>query len=488
MRLKFSLKLPLVMSSALIVGLGVTVYATCAPWLGPCGELTAKRLGAVGLVWAMNLAGAWLLARQTASRLSQIAGSLDRLRSQPDAPLPVMHTGDELEGLCRSLREVLEHERARAETLQHSNEQMQVRLHVAALEKGQTEAVLHSLTDPVIVTDPLDAVVVANQAAQLLFGFAFDQRRRPKLREVAQHPGLVDLMADAGRRQVRGAQVREELVFGANGGERFLRARVSSVVDHNGEIMGAVGVLHDVTADKQAEKTKTSFVSAVSHELNAPLASIKAYVEMLADGEVKETEQQQEFYRIIEMQTDRMTRLIQNLLNLSRIEAGVVRISKEPVSLSEVVEAVVEVMTPVAEEKGQHLAVELSSVYIGVYADRDMLCQAVTNLVSNAIKYTPEGGRVNVKTQMVEDEALCEVADTGLGIGPDDIEKVFEKFYRIKANSQAASGTGLGLPLVKRIIEEVHDGKIEVRSQVGEGSTFRFTLPLSVPSTSSVAL
>ena len=225
---------------------------------------------------------------------------------------------------------------------------------------------------------------------------------------------------------------------------------------------------------------KTDFVSNVSHELKTPLSSIKAYVEMLVDGEAEDEATRREFYEIISSETDRLHRLIENILNISRIESGVVKVVREPTSLTSVAKQVLDVAAPQAKLKGIELVENLAPVYHQIEADRDMVYQAVLNLISNAIKYTPEGGKVTVSVSADEQRgvAVCNVSDTGMGIPADDLSHIFDKFFRVRANNKMAKGTGLGLTLVKHIVEMVHDGKLSVTSEEGKGSTFGFELPI----------
>jgi two-component system phosphate regulon sensor histidine kinase PhoR len=238
-----------------------------------------------------------------------------------------------------------------------------------------------------------------------------------------------------------------------------------------------MAVLQDISYEKAVQRRHAEFVSSVSHEMKTPLAGIKAYVELLVDGEAEDEATREEFLQVINGQAERLQRLIDNLLNLARIEAGVVEVSKTPRSLNEVLEEAANVIQPAAEKKSITLGRELSPMYIGVLADRDMLLQAAINLLSNAVKYTPVGGRVTLRSRLAEREAIFEVEDTGVGLSPEDCEKVFEKFYRVKKDRDMAAGTGLGLPLAKHIVEDVHGGKLTVQSQLGVGSTFRITLP-----------
>src|SRR5205814_1768429 len=173
------------------------------------------------------------------------------------------------------------------------------------------------------------------------------------------------------------------------------------------------------------------FVSAASHEMKAPLAGIKAYTEMLADGDAEDEATREQFLGVISSQTERLQRLIENLLNIARIEAGVVKVSKLSQSLNDLLAEALRVAGPSAEAKQIELCSELSPLYLGVLVDRDMMLQAAINLLSNAVKYTPSGGRVMLRSRLAGDEVQFEVEDTGVGLSPEDCIKVFDKFYRV---------------------------------------------------------
>jgi two-component system phosphate regulon sensor histidine kinase PhoR len=238
-----------------------------------------------------------------------------------------------------------------------------------------------------------------------------------------------------------------------------------------------VAVFRDIGREKALQKRHAEFVSSVSHEMKTPLAGIKAYVELLVDGEAEDDQTREEFLGVISGQADRLQRLVENMLNLARIEAGVVSVNKKSRSLNELLEEAIHVVQPVAEAKQIKLTVELSPMYLGVLADRDMLLQSAINLLSNAIKYTAKGGRVTLRSRLGAGEVAFEVEDTGVGLSDEDRQRVFEKFYRVTKDKTMASGTGLGLPLAKHIVEDVHGGRLTVDSTLGVGSTFCVTLP-----------
>jgi two-component system phosphate regulon sensor histidine kinase PhoR len=240
---------------------------------------------------------------------------------------------------------------------------------------------------------------------------------------------------------------------------------------------GAVAVLRDIGHQKALQKRNAEFVSAVSHEMKTPLAGIKAYVELLVDGDAEDDQTREEFLNVINSQADRLQRLVDNMLNLARIEAGVVSVNKKNRSLNELLEEACHVVQPAAEAKRIELVTELSPLYLGVLADRDMLLQSAINLLSNAIKYTPDEGRVTLRSRLADDDVTFEVEDTGVGLSEEDQQRVFEKFYRVKNQKTMAAGTGLGLPLAKHIVEDVHGGRLSVESTLGVGSRFSVTLP-----------
>ena len=223
---------------------------------------------------------------------------------------------------------------------------------------------------------------------------------------------------------------------------------------------------------------KNDFVSLVSHELRTPLASIKAYVEMLIDGEAVDQKTTSEFYEVIQNEANRLGRLIDNILNVSRIESGLMKPDRRPVSLGEIVREAVSAIAPQAEQKGVRLVQELAPGSDRTSADRDMIHQAVVNLLNNAIKYTPEGGAITVQTAVdpASKKLTARVNDTGVGIAARDLPFVFEKFYRGDAVNRVACGTGLGLSLVKHVVEALHGGRVFVESEPDKGSCFGFEL------------
>lgn len=363
--------------------------------------------------------------------------------------------------------------------------ELEIQLKIADAERQHAQAIIYSISDAVLVTDPFDDVVLANESAARTFNFELDNAFRAPVDQVLQDSKVIELIREMRQSDTRGGRRIVEHTVQTSLGARTFKITLSCVApqqrDNDSKApAGVVAVMHDMTKEKEVAEMKNDFVSNVSHELRTPLASIKAYVEMLIDGEADNEKTKREFYEVIQNEANRLGRLIDNILNISRIESGLVKINKQPQSLTVIVKEALEVIGPQAKGKTIALKEQLTPVFYQTTADKDMLYQAVLNLLSNAVKYTPEGGTITVETLVDEStkKVMTKITDTGVGIPPKDLPYVFDKFYRVEANNRMAKGTGLGLSLVKHIIETVHKGRIILESQVGKGSTFGFELDL----------
>ena len=261
---------------------------------------------------------------------------------------------------------------------------------------------------------------------------------------------------------------------------RILQLRTNPVVSPSGKYLGCVTSLHDMTAEREIAVMKNEFVSMVSHELRTPLTSIKGYVDLVVDGDAGEiNEVQKEFLEIVQENSNRLVSLINDLLDISRIESGRVHLKIEPVDMAEVIQGVVETFRTVSEQSDVGLEWDSPCGLPRAGADRDRIGQVLMNFVSNAIKYSPDGGTVTVSASLREDDVLIEITDTGIGISEEDQKQLFSKFFRVDSTlTREIGGTGLGLSICKSVVE-LHGGEVGVRSKTGEGSTFWFTLPVA---------
>lgn len=262
---------------------------------------------------------------------------------------------------------------------------------------------------------------------------------------------------------------------------RVLRINTAPVLDAKGNFLGLVKTLHDITVEKKIEQMKNEFVSTVSHELRTPLTSIKGYVDLILEGDAgKINKTQREFLQIVKQNNDRLVALINDLLDISRIESGRIHLKIEPNNMKDIVMGAIHTLRALIENKKMDLVVEIPEGLPLVAADRDRIGQVVINFLSNAVKYTPPGGKVVAKlTRRRDGELITSVEDNGIGISEEDQEQLFSKFFRVDSSlTREIGGSGLGLSICKTIVE-LHGGKIWVESEVGKGSTFSFSLPLA---------
>lgn len=435
---------------------------------------------------AAGLAAAGMLHREISILRRELRHEADRIEALAQGtPAPPAGNDPTLAVLRSAVDQSINKLRRDNIELSQSRRELGLQLRIAEAEQRHAEAILNSIADAVIVTDAFNEVILANPAASRVLEFDLDQVLRRPVDQVVRDAPLAKLIKDtreSGDRALR--RHVEHRVQGNTGATYYdvsLNCIQSSRSGRSAEPAGVITILRDVTREKTIAEMKSDFVSNVSHELRTPLSSIKAYVEMLVDGEATDEQTRAEFYNIIQGETTRLQRLIDNILNINRIESGIVRVQREHVGLPRLVHEVIEVMRPQARAKRIELVEVPTPLFFQVFADKDMIYQATLNLVSNAIKYTREGGRVTVSIHIDEQGRTVSVAvaDNGVGIPPDDLPHVFDKFYRVNDHKKMARGTGLGLALVRQIIETVHAGKIDVKSTVGTGSTFTFTLPLA---------
>jgi len=336
--------------------------------------------------------------------------------------------------------------------------------------RRRLEAILTSTTDAVLVTDRDDRILLVNPAAEQAFGIAADAVAGQKVDEARLAPTVVRVFEEP--LSSNGALTREVPLPGG----QTLYASASTILSTDGERIGRVAVMRDITHLKELDELKSEFVATVSHDLRAPLTFMRGYTTMLPMvGELNE--KQREYLEKILRGIGQMGELIDDLLDLGRIEAGV-GLERKPCHLGAIMVEAVESVRARTSLKGLTLRLEPAEEVAVVAGDAALLRQAVTNLVDNAIKYSPDGGTVTVGLSVRNGQAVIHVSDTGIGIAPDDQVRLFEKFYRIKRRDTVnIRGTGLGLAIVKSIVER-HGGKVWVDSELNRGSTFYIGLPL----------
>ena len=356
-------------------------------------------------------------------------------------------------------------------------------LRAQQVESSKSQAILESVADGVMVSDGHGRVILFNAAAERILGIKRDESVG---RPIDDMLGLYSAAGTGWVQQVRewhaSAEARQRMPILSQRIEfksekRFVTVTVAPVTMAD-EYLGSVSVFRDVTAEVEADRAKTEFISTVSHELRTPMTSIKGYADLMLIGAAGAiNENQQRFLSVIKSNADRLSVLVNDLLDISRIESGRVKLELKPIPIESLIDSVVASLHTRVEEKKLTLLVTLPEGDLPrVYADRDRVIQILTNLVSNAYQYTPPGGTITVRAHEAGEFVQIDVVDTGIGIALENQPKVFERFYRVDdPNVTEFPGTGLGLAIVKSLVE-MHEGRIWLTSEVGAGTTFSFTL------------
>jgi two-component system phosphate regulon sensor histidine kinase PhoR len=340
--------------------------------------------------------------------------------------------------------------------------------------KAQQQVLFNSMIEGLLLLDRSQKIYLANRSFNNLFSLKAELRGKTVIEALRLHE-LDDLV----RRVQAEGQVFDYEIKLPDLNERWLRVNAAVISNSVGEREGTILVFHDLTQLKQLERTREEFVANVSHELRTPLSLIKGYVETLLDGARHNPEVAERFLKIIERNTQRLDLLIQDLLTISALESGRLKLNLQPLELRPLADKVLSDLHAKAENKNVSLVNELPE--FATDADVNRLDQVLANLVDNAIKYGRAEGRVTIGGKKLDDGNLeIFVRDDGPGIPAESLDRVFERFYRVdKARSRDQGGTGLGLSIVKHIVQ-AHGGEVRCESELGKGATFFFTLPAAL--------
>ena len=343
-------------------------------------------------------------------------------------------------------------------------------------ERQRLDSVLRHMSDGVIATDRRGRIVIMNTAALDILNL--------KSEKVIGIPLLSILPLDekVTFRELLETQQERLIHIEEDGEDSIVQCEFSVIQRESGFISGLVCVLTDVTEQQKIDRERRNFVSNVSHELRTPLTSIKSYTEALVDGAWENKEIAPGFLKVIETETDRMMRMITDLLNLSRMDQNRLGLEKEFINMNELVLHIVNRFEMVLQsepyrDKNYRILTDITQRDLWVELDQDKITQVLDNIINNAIKYSPDGGRIIVRLMETHTDIIVSVSDEGLGISRKDIPHLFDRFYRVdKARSRAMGGSGLGLAIAQEVVQ-LHGGKIWVNSIENKGSTFFVSLP-----------
>ncbi|WP_188207438.1 cell wall metabolism sensor histidine kinase WalK [Alkalibacillus aidingensis] len=352
------------------------------------------------------------------------------------------------------------------------NDQLQLAQATTEGERRKLSSVLSNMNDGVIATDEYGDIILMNEPASKLIGKHYIEVQGQPLLDVLGLHSHVNSLEEIN-------EIDRIIIDFSEGDEQLLlKANFSVIQDDNDEMNGFLTVLSDVTEEEKIERERREFVANVSHELRTPLTTMRSYLEALTDGNTWQDETiAPKFLNVVQNESERMIRLVNDLLQLSKMDNKDYRLEKSRVEYIDYIDQVIDRFSLNLKDELM-LTRSLPQDVCYVWMDQDKLTQVLDNIISNAIKYSPEGGEINVTVVKNRHQILTKVSDEGVGIPEENLEKIFERFYRVdKARTRQLGGTGLGLAIAKELIE-AHDGKIWAESREGKGTTISFSLPL----------
>jgi two-component system phosphate regulon sensor histidine kinase PhoR len=410
---------------------------------------------AVAITASLAILAAFLIARTTTRPIRQVTKAAQKIASGELEQKLSVRTSDESAQLARAFNEM--------------SQSLKKKVAVISEERSKLATALANMTDGVIMTDIEGNILLANRAAENLFGFTQEKIiGRPMIEAVR------DYEIDEVLKSCLNTAKEQTNQFDSLTARRFLRTVAIPIT--NGGLKGVLVLFQDLTELRNLQTMRREFIGNISHELRTPLSVIKVIIETLESGAIADQKTARDFLTRVDDEVDRLTQMVTELTELSRIESGRAELRKEPLNLNSLIEGVIARFNPQADRQGVTLSSELPPDLPPVTADKERIGQVLTNLVHNAIKFTPSGGRATISAKQEKDSIVVQVADTGIGISREDLPRVFERFYKAD-KARTSEGTGLGLAIAKHIVQ-AHGGSIWAQSEEGKGSTFSFSLPL----------
>ncbi|RKY25081.1 MAG: hypothetical protein DRP79_07010, partial [Planctomycetota bacterium] len=417
---------------------------------------------AAGLSATVALFIGFLLARHFITPLTAMTAVAESMScGDYDQRLPTSRN-DEIGKLAKAFNKMAESCREHTETIR--------------TDRNKLAVILSGMAEGVVAVNEDERVVHLNEAAERLLSASQKESLGKPVWEITRVREVSEILSAALRDKT---ETQRNLQVVTQERKRFIEMHASPLCDGQGKLVGALAVLRDVSELHRLETIRSEFVANASHELKTPITAIRGLVETLIDDKELPPVKRELFLGKIKNQSLRLSSIVTDLLTLSRLESESGKLERCPVDLCEVILATAKTFVAIGEERGIAVETQVPDISAEVWGDEEALSQVVSNLLDNAIKYTPQGGRVWVRLHLQGDDAVIEVQDTGIGIEPKDRERIFERFYRVdKARSRELGGTGLGLSIVKHIVI-AHGGRVTVDSTPGTGSTFRVFLSLA---------
>ena len=361
--------------------------------------------------------------------------------------------------------------------VQERTEQLWLSLEQTRQARKQLTGVVTSVSDGLIVTDLDGNLQLINTSAEALFNCHADECNGQPLKTIIKDPALLKRMEDALAQQLADLRIEFSQMSQDLQKTLFFQARTSVISGNQGEVAGMIFLIQDISHEREMDRIKSEFISTAVHELSTPLTAIMGYSELLLSGQQFQPEENHEFLSIINEKAEFLTSLVSDMLDISRIESGrPLDLKKTSISAEELFERPIHHFRHFS--KNHHFSVDIAESQLQLTVDREKIWQVMENLCSNAVKYSPAGGEIKVSGQPYENGYQVTITDHGIGMTKEQLPRVFEKFYRCNQSNTAVGGTGLGMTIVKSIIE-AHDGQIWLESELGQGTSVHFILPCS---------
>jgi two-component system phosphate regulon sensor histidine kinase PhoR len=417
-------------------------------------RVTMSIITATSVATLLVILAAWIIARITTRPIRKLTIASERIASGELEQKITIETKDEVGELAQAFNEMSLKLKEMVETISG--------------ERARLATILDNMADGVIMTDSEGNILLANNAAAKLFNIK-NTTEKPLIEVVRDHEmdEVLKLCLQTAKTQ--------SVQYESGTSKRYIRA-IAIPISH-GEMSGVLLLFQDLTELRNLQTTRRELIGNISHEFRTPLAGIKAMVETLRDGAVDDQEAARDFLARIDDEVERLTQIVVELTELSRIETGEAELRLEPVNLNSLVEEVITQLSPQIERQQLTAEKKTDTNLPSVQADKRRIRQTIVNLIHNAIKFTNPGGKIMVTTRIHNGSVTVDISDTGIGIAKRDLPHVFERFYK-GDRDRSGGGTGMGLAIAKHVIE-AHGGSTWVQSEEGKGSTFSFSLPIN---------
>ncbi len=418
-------------------------------------QVTRVIILATGIITMLAVLATWLITKRITQPIRELTRASTQIANGNFGQKIAIKTKDEAGQLARAFNEM--------------SFNLKTTIDSMSMEKNRLSSILTNMADGVIMTDTSGNIVLANRAASSLLNFREEEALGKSLIE-AVHDHEIDEML----KKCLTTNEEQTTQFESGSSKNFLRV-IAVPLRNQERLSGAIILLQDLTELKNMQTMRRELIGNISHELRTPIAGIKAMAETLLNGAINEKDIVKDFISRIESEADRLTQMVAELTQLSRIESGRAELKKEPVNLNTVIDEVINELSPLAEKGDIALFKELKPDLPNIPLDRDRIRQSIINLVHNAIKFNKPRGKVTISTHYDSKSVSVSVADTGIGISKDDLPHVFERFFKAD-KARTGGGSGLGLAIAKHTAQ-IHGGEIYAQSEEGKGSIFTLSLP-----------